>query len=261
MAASVTRFDMHPLSMPSFHGVTVDGRPARLLASDDPTRVRFLPGVGGLDVEFVATGVPAFGCRRYAVEPAEAAPDEVDDGREIARGRHPGRCPRRRLARGRTRRRHLRRPVRYRGRDRPRRFLRLRSRSRAGARRALGDRRADAPRVGHRTAPGRARAHRDRHAHRRSVRRSRRSVRPLRGRARQPRTGPPVAAAVPDRGRRRHLRRRDDVRHGSAFDRADRRYRLDAPRPADVPAAGVDRGQRAGRRRTRAPRGGGHPVG
>jgi len=85
-AASVTRFDMHPLSMPSFHGVTVDGRPARLVASDDPTRVRFLPGVGGLDVEFVATDVPAFGCRRYSVEPAAATPDEVDDGREIGAG-------------------------------------------------------------------------------------------------------------------------------------------------------------------------------
>ena len=32
------------LSMPSFAGVTVDGRPARLVPSDDPTRVRFLPG-------------------------------------------------------------------------------------------------------------------------------------------------------------------------------------------------------------------------
>ncbi|HEV7525207.1 MAG TPA: glycosyl hydrolase-related protein [Acidimicrobiia bacterium] len=84
--ASVTRFDMHALSMPRFPGVTVDGRPARLVMSDDPNRVRFLPGLGGLDVEFVATDVPAFGCRRYAVEPAEAAPDVVDDGREIRAG-------------------------------------------------------------------------------------------------------------------------------------------------------------------------------
>ncbi len=85
-SASLTRFDMHPLSMPSFQGVTVDGRPARLVPSDDPTRVRFLPGLGGLDVEFVATEIPGFGCRRYAVEPADAVPDEVDDGREIAAG-------------------------------------------------------------------------------------------------------------------------------------------------------------------------------
>ncbi len=83
---SVTRFDIHPLAMPSFRGVTVDGRPARLVASDDPVRVRFLPGVGGLDVEFVATAVPAFGCRRYALEPAAPSIDEVDDGREIEAG-------------------------------------------------------------------------------------------------------------------------------------------------------------------------------
>jgi 2-O-(6-phospho-alpha-D-mannosyl)-D-glycerate hydrolase len=83
---SVTRFDMHPLSMPSFRGVTVDGRPARLVASDDPNRVRFLPGLGGLDVEFVAADVPAFGFRRFSVEPADPAPDDVDDRREIDAG-------------------------------------------------------------------------------------------------------------------------------------------------------------------------------
>jgi hypothetical protein len=77
---------MHPLSMPSFRGVTVDGRPARLVASTDPARVRFLPGVGGLDVEFVATTVPAFGCRSYRVEPADESRDVVDDGREIEAG-------------------------------------------------------------------------------------------------------------------------------------------------------------------------------
>ncbi|MDQ1385893.1 MAG: 2-O-(6-phospho-alpha-D-mannosyl)-D-glycerate hydrolase [Actinomycetota bacterium] len=85
-SASLTRFDMHPLSMPSFRGVTVDGRPARLVSSDDPTRVRFLPGLGGLDVEFVAVDVPAFGCRRYRVEPARASLDEVDDRRAIDAG-------------------------------------------------------------------------------------------------------------------------------------------------------------------------------
>jgi hypothetical protein len=84
--ASVSRFDMHPLAMPTFTGVVVDGRPARLVPSTDPTRVRFLPGVGGLDVEFVASDVPALGWRRYAVEPAEPAADTVDDGRVIAAG-------------------------------------------------------------------------------------------------------------------------------------------------------------------------------
>ena len=83
---SVTRFDIHPLSMPSFAGVEIDGRPARLVASDDPNRVRFLPGIGGLDVEFVAPDVPAFGVRYFTCTPAEPAPDVVDDGREISAG-------------------------------------------------------------------------------------------------------------------------------------------------------------------------------
>jgi mannosylglycerate hydrolase len=83
---SVSRFDMHPLMMPTFPGVTVDGRPARFVQSDDPTRVRFVPGLGGLDVEFVAKDVPAFGYRRYALEPAEESKDEVDDGKEIEAG-------------------------------------------------------------------------------------------------------------------------------------------------------------------------------
>jgi mannosylglycerate hydrolase len=81
---SVSRFDFHPLSMPGFAGVTIDGAPARLIAGEDPARVRFMPDVGGFDVEFVAHDVPAFGCRRYRLEPAAAAPDEEDDGREIA---------------------------------------------------------------------------------------------------------------------------------------------------------------------------------
>jgi alpha-mannosidase len=84
--ASATRFDMHPLMMPTFTGVTVGGKPARLVPSDDPNRVRFLPGVGGLDVEFVAADIPALGCRRYSLEPAVESRDEVDDGREIEAG-------------------------------------------------------------------------------------------------------------------------------------------------------------------------------
>jgi mannosylglycerate hydrolase len=83
---SVGRFDFHPFLMPDFAGVTIDGRSARLVPSDDPTRVRFLPGAGGLDVEFVASDVPAFGCKRFRLEPGDAAPDEVDDGRTIEMG-------------------------------------------------------------------------------------------------------------------------------------------------------------------------------
>jgi alpha-mannosidase len=82
--ASVTRFDMHPLALADFQGLTLDGEPARVVPSDDPTRVRFLEGVGGLDLEFVARDVPAFGCRRYRAEPADAVGDDRDDGRTIA---------------------------------------------------------------------------------------------------------------------------------------------------------------------------------
>ncbi|MEZ5166834.1 MAG: glycosyl hydrolase-related protein [Acidimicrobiales bacterium] len=64
-------------------GVRVDDRPARLVATDDPTRVRWLPDQVVYDIEFVARDVPAFGHRRYAVALSAAAPDEVDDGREI----------------------------------------------------------------------------------------------------------------------------------------------------------------------------------
>jgi alpha-mannosidase len=80
---SVTRFDMHPLELSTFTGVTVDGEPARLVPSDDPNRVQFVPGVGGWDVEFIARDVPAFGCTRYSLAPGDPTPDDVDDGREL----------------------------------------------------------------------------------------------------------------------------------------------------------------------------------
>jgi alpha-mannosidase len=83
---SVGRFDFHPLAMPSFSGLAIDGTPVRVIASDDPARVRFLPGVGGLDVEFVARNLPPFGCRRYRLTPSEPAPDDEDDGTDIAAG-------------------------------------------------------------------------------------------------------------------------------------------------------------------------------
>jgi alpha-mannosidase len=80
---SVTRFDFHPLGMPTFTGLTVDGEPVRVVRSDDPARVRFLHEVGGFDAEFVARDIPAFGSRRYTLTPAEATPDIEDDGIEI----------------------------------------------------------------------------------------------------------------------------------------------------------------------------------
>jgi hypothetical protein len=80
---SAGRFDLHPLALSSFTGLSVDGAPARLVPSHDPNRVRFLPGSGALDVEFVAHDVPAFGSRRYRLTPAEPVPDTVDGGETI----------------------------------------------------------------------------------------------------------------------------------------------------------------------------------
>src|SRR5262249_56914089 len=83
-----------PLGLPEFPppataespGFTVDGRAVRVVASDDPERVRWLPGRAPLDVELVVRDVPAFGCRRLRLVPAEPSPDVVDDGRENATG-------------------------------------------------------------------------------------------------------------------------------------------------------------------------------
>ena len=85
--ASMTRFDMHPLSMPSFRGVTVDGRPARLVA-ERRLHPRAVPARARRSRRRVRRGrrPRASGARRYTVEPAGAAPDEVDDGRAIDAG-------------------------------------------------------------------------------------------------------------------------------------------------------------------------------
>jgi alpha-mannosidase/mannosylglycerate hydrolase len=67
-------------------GFEVDGIPARVIESDDPERVRWLPGQRVFDLELVAASVPAFGYRRYRVAKAAPAPDAVDAGRDIAAG-------------------------------------------------------------------------------------------------------------------------------------------------------------------------------
>ena len=108
---SVTRFDIHPLSMPSFAGVEVDGRPARLVASADPNRVRFLPGVGGLDVEFVAADVPAFGCRRFTLLAPPSRRPTSSTTAARSRGRRRASRRRRRHVHGHARRSHVRRAV------------------------------------------------------------------------------------------------------------------------------------------------------
>jgi hypothetical protein len=67
-------------------GFAVDGRPARVVSSDDPARARWLPDQELVDLEFVAADVPPFGCRRFALTPCERAEEQVDDGRAIEAG-------------------------------------------------------------------------------------------------------------------------------------------------------------------------------
>jgi len=88
LTLSVGEPALHPLMLAAAGatGYRVDGRDARIVDSSDPTRVKWMPGQRAVDVEFVAEDVPAFGCRTYAVEPAPAAPDRVDDGRVISAG-------------------------------------------------------------------------------------------------------------------------------------------------------------------------------
>ena len=70
---SIDRFELHPLSL-EHTGFTVAGVPARVVASDDPARVRFLPDQMPLDLEIVATDVPAFGCWRAPMRGAARRP-------------------------------------------------------------------------------------------------------------------------------------------------------------------------------------------
>ncbi|MGH7789875.1 MAG: hypothetical protein ACRERC_23610, partial [Candidatus Binatia bacterium] len=85
-----------PLGVPAFAplslaasdppGFEIDGRPVRVVPSDDPTRARWLPGQTPFDLELVVADVPALGCRRLRVTPCAPVRDVVDDGREIAHG-------------------------------------------------------------------------------------------------------------------------------------------------------------------------------
>ena len=67
-------------------GFTVDGQPARLIADDASIRLRLIAELPPQSIEFVARDVPAFGWRRFKVEPSATQPDHKDDGREIACG-------------------------------------------------------------------------------------------------------------------------------------------------------------------------------
>ena len=78
---------LHPFLLAGLanSGFTVDGEPARLVASQDPTRFQAIPQVRPIDLEVVVENVPAFGWRRVAVAPTdEPAPDTVDDGCDIS---------------------------------------------------------------------------------------------------------------------------------------------------------------------------------
>jgi mannosylglycerate hydrolase len=83
---SVLTPEIHPFAFAAREatGFAVDGRPVRAVASDDPTRTRWLPGPGPVDIEFVARDVPAFGCRRYALTTtSQPVVDEIDTERNI----------------------------------------------------------------------------------------------------------------------------------------------------------------------------------
>ncbi len=95
---SVSRFDMHPLAMPAFGGLTVDGARCGSWRATTRRGCDSCPVRGGLDVELVARDVPAFGCRRYSLVPAGPAPDDIDTDRTIEAGDIRVRAARRRHA-------------------------------------------------------------------------------------------------------------------------------------------------------------------
>lgn len=78
--------NVHPFSMAAatVAGFAVDGRPVRVVRSDDPGRVRVIEDWYPLDLELVATDVPAFGWKRLHLEQCPRAEEEVDEGRSIA---------------------------------------------------------------------------------------------------------------------------------------------------------------------------------
>ncbi len=77
--------DVHPLSMAAgtVAGYEVDGRPVRLIWSDDSDRVRIIEDWPAVDVELVVEDVPSLGYRRIELVPSDAHDDVVDDGRSI----------------------------------------------------------------------------------------------------------------------------------------------------------------------------------
>ena len=80
--------DVHPLSLAAgmVAGMEADGRPVRVVRTDDPDRVRMIEDWPALDVELVVEDVPAFGWRTVRLTASDAHDDVVDDGRTIGDG-------------------------------------------------------------------------------------------------------------------------------------------------------------------------------
>ncbi len=77
------RFTLAAIEEPGF---AIDGQPARIVRSVDPERTRWMPIESPIDIEFVATDVPAFGCRRFTLTRTARPDEDEDDEREIAAG-------------------------------------------------------------------------------------------------------------------------------------------------------------------------------
>ncbi|MGA8724290.1 MAG: glycosyl hydrolase-related protein [Acidimicrobiales bacterium] len=78
--------DVHPLSLAAgtVAGYEADGRPVRVVRSDDPARIRMVEDLPALDLELLVEDVPGFGWRRVHLAPAPAEEDDVDDGTTIS---------------------------------------------------------------------------------------------------------------------------------------------------------------------------------
>jgi hypothetical protein len=84
--ASDPRDALHPTLLHDLAGASyeVDGAPARLVAVEEPGRVKLLPGRAAYDVEFVARDVPAFGWKRFALRRTTRA--LADEDRAVVAG-------------------------------------------------------------------------------------------------------------------------------------------------------------------------------
>ena len=189
----------------SFTGVTVDGRPARLVASDDPTRVRFLPGRRRARRRVRRRRRPRVRVPSLHGRTGDAVARRRRRRPRDRSRRHARRGRRRRHAVGHARRSHA--TTACSGSRTP--STAATPTTAIPTRRATCDVRAVAvTRTRHASGierPARRCASSTRSARStvEGVRRARRAVRALRRRARQPRARPPPPAALPDRRARR----------------------------------------------------------